>query len=255
MTDDAVERAVAALEDLGLTEYQARCFVGLLRIGRATAREVSRAAGVPRTRVYDLADALADRGLVVSYDTSPRTFQAVAPEPALDTFRRDHRGRVEAAAEALEAIERIDGAPTVRKGATTVTGREHVLERCRRLVEAADDEVLLLGSDRRAEELAESLAAVLDRDVAVLVGVHDARAELASKLPGATVFDPLPGWNEVADSDGVVCILLVDRDAVLVSTLDEGRELAVWDRGGGLATVLVPILERQVRHATGRGAD
>lgn len=253
--DDAVERAVAALEALELTEYQARCFVGLLQIGRSTAREVSQAADIPRSRIYDLADDLSVRGLVVSYDTTPRTFQAVAPEAALRTLRRDHRERTEAAAEALAEVERVEPSRPAREGGTTVRGRGDVLGQCRRLIETADQEVLLLvASGRRASDLLEGLTAAIDRGVSVLVGVHnaDARAQIASELPGATVFEPLPGWSEFAGSDGVTCVLLVDRGAVLMSTHDGGREIAVWDHDAGLTTVLIPILERQISHARGR---
>ena len=256
MTVDAVERAVAAMEDLGLTEYQARCFVCLLRIGRATAREVSQTADVPRSRVYDLADALADRGLVVTYDTTPRTFQAASPETALETLERDHHERIEFAAEALGEVERIEPTRPTREGGTTVTGRERVLERCRKLIGTADREVLLvLDSVRCTDELSESLTAAIDRSVSVLVGVVDAdtRSRLEAELPRVTTFEPLPGWSEFAD--GVVRALLVDRDAVLVSTHDENREVAVWDQSAGLATVLVPILERQVRHARDQDGD
>lgn len=257
MTDDeAVERAVAAMKDLGLTEYQARCFVGLLRSGRATAREVSQITNVPRSRVYDLADTLSDRGLAVTYNTTPRTFQAVGPETALDALERDHRERIESATEALEGVERTEPSPPPQEGGATVTGRQRVFGQCRQLIETADREVLVLvGSGRDLGTISESLTAALERGVSVLVGVHDpdVRARLVAEYPEMTVFEPLPSWREF--TNGVVCALLVDRDAVLVSTHHEGRKVAVWDRGTGLATVLVPILERQARHARGRNGD
>lgn len=48
---------------LGLNEYDARAFAHLLLRGSATAREVSKEAGVPYGRVYDILDDLQRRRL------------------------------------------------------------------------------------------------------------------------------------------------------------------------------------------------
>lgn len=257
--EDAVERAVSTLETLGLTEYEARCFVALLRLGQATAKEVSQDAGLPRSRVYDLADGLEERGLVVTYDTTPRMFQAVPRENALATLEKEHRDLVESAAEALSGVEPVEPSPPPREEGTTITDRERIVQQCRTLVETADEEVvLLLDADERIDELHDWLTAAMDRGVSVFVGVADAdeRTAVTSELPGATVFEPLPGWDNYVG--GVRSILLVDHDAILASIHEDGdedREVAVWGRGPGFPTVFRPLVERQVRYARDRADD
>ncbi|PSQ46397.1 hypothetical protein BRD15_09160 [Halobacteriales archaeon SW_6_65_15] len=61
---DEAEAAIDALEQLGLTEYEARCFVALTRLPHGTAKEVGQVADIPRSRVYETMDRLQDRGLV-----------------------------------------------------------------------------------------------------------------------------------------------------------------------------------------------
>lgn len=56
------EEAVTSLEELGLTEYEARCFVALTRLSKGTAKEVSQVADVPRSRVYDTIERLERTG-------------------------------------------------------------------------------------------------------------------------------------------------------------------------------------------------
>jgi hypothetical protein len=70
------KQAVDTLQNLGLTECQARCFVALVRVPSATGKDVSRIADVPYTRVYNTVENLKDEGLVEVQETDPREFRA-----------------------------------------------------------------------------------------------------------------------------------------------------------------------------------
>ncbi|WP_018704132.1 helix-turn-helix domain-containing protein [Anaeromusa acidaminophila] len=48
------------LQTFGLTQYEAKTYLALLRLGRSNAYKVSKTAGVPRTRIYDILNALAE---------------------------------------------------------------------------------------------------------------------------------------------------------------------------------------------------
>src|SRR5579884_4428628 len=61
-TDD---RRAAELEELGLTNYEARVYLALIRRDVFTAAEVAREARVPRQRVYDVLDGLTRPQLAV----------------------------------------------------------------------------------------------------------------------------------------------------------------------------------------------
>lgn len=50
-TDNALEEATEVLQQLGLKEYEAQCFVGLSRLSTGTAKQLSETTDVPRTRV------------------------------------------------------------------------------------------------------------------------------------------------------------------------------------------------------------
>jgi sugar-specific transcriptional regulator TrmB len=54
---------IEALRGLGLTEYQARAYTALVRLGRATATQLARAAGVPRNKLYHTLEELNALGL------------------------------------------------------------------------------------------------------------------------------------------------------------------------------------------------
>ncbi|MBA3298327.1 MAG: TrmB family transcriptional regulator, partial [Acidobacteria bacterium] len=51
------------LTRLGLTAYEARAYVALIRRDSSTAAELARLANLPRQRVYDVLATLVDKGL------------------------------------------------------------------------------------------------------------------------------------------------------------------------------------------------
>jgi sugar-specific transcriptional regulator TrmB len=108
-TDDPREQAVEQLTELGLGLYAARTFVALTVLSGGTAVEVSRTADVPRTRVYDAAEELAEWNLVDIADTTPQEFSPVDSDEAAARFLEEYQDRIETFRAALSALG--DGRP------------------------------------------------------------------------------------------------------------------------------------------------
>ncbi|MFF7079766.1 TrmB family transcriptional regulator [Streptomyces lavendulae] len=105
LDDGAVNDLVA----LGLSRYEARVYLTLVRRESYTAAEVARAADVPRQRVYDVLDALARRRLAIPRPGRVAAFSAVSPELALARLMALQR----------ESLERLDQAAAVLATALT----------------------------------------------------------------------------------------------------------------------------------------
>ena len=58
-----LDEMITELIRLGLTEYEARTYAGLVGLGEGTARQVHEACGVPRPRVYDILEDTGEEGL------------------------------------------------------------------------------------------------------------------------------------------------------------------------------------------------
>jgi len=72
------------LEEMGLSRYEAKVYENLLNEGPSDAQEVSQQSGVPKGRIYDVFDHLADKGLVEPKENSrPKLVKAVKPRIAL----------------------------------------------------------------------------------------------------------------------------------------------------------------------------
>jgi predicted DNA-binding transcriptional regulator len=114
-TDD---RRAAELEELGLTNYEARVYLALIRRDVFTAAEVAREARVPRQRVYDVLDGLTRRQLAVLHPGRVAGYSAVAPETAMDRLVEQQR-------RSLARLERLSGDLARELLPTWTSGRTH----------------------------------------------------------------------------------------------------------------------------------
>ncbi|WP_416840206.1 TrmB family transcriptional regulator [Haloferax sp. DFSO52] len=243
------DRAVKLLTELSLTDYEARTFVGLLRLGRGSAREVSDVVEVPRSRVYDAVESLHEMGLVdIRYGT-PKEFIPVSHETTVQKFAVKYEDLTE---ELSVTLNRLRPTETVTEqiGVWTVTGSENVTRRIVEFVDNAHGEIVLMSDAAMlTEPITDALARAEERDVDVYVtGVTD-ETETTDAIPSdSTVVETLWTWS----GSHISRILLVDDEITLVSVdrpLRDGEsiEVAIWGRGtkNNLVVVLRSIFAVQ----------
>lgn len=252
MTSDTPDQpqdvAVTQLEALGLSSYAARTFVALVRTGEGTARDVSEASTVPRTRVYDAIDELQTRGLVDVQPSTPKRFWAISAETTGRHFEREYSHRVDTLVESLDSIETPPTA-TEQHGVWTATGQNTVTERVLEFIETASDEIVYMTiGDLLTKEITTHLQAADKRGISVkLAGMSDPIEEvIRDEVPDARTFESLWDWEETPAGR----LLLADRERCLVSVLVPGsggsggspqEETAIW--GTGEANGLVVVLK------------
>jgi len=92
------------LRDMGLSQYEVKCYLSLLERDTLTAAEVSRLARIPRPGVYDALEKLTSKGLCTTKPGDTRRYSAsdpgvleekymVAVESAVDAELRDLKER------------------------------------------------------------------------------------------------------------------------------------------------------------------
>ncbi|MFC6954609.1 TrmB family transcriptional regulator [Halorubellus litoreus] len=251
-TDETLEEAVEVLQQLGLKEYEAKCFVGLSRLSSGTAKQLSEVTDVPRTRVYDAVRLLEAQGLVEVQHSSPQRFRAVPLEEATETLRDQYEARVDRLANALEQADPVDpeGEDPVQE-VWSMSGTDAIANRSNQLISDATEEVVLvLGDDSLlTEQLIDSLNE-LGPGVDLLIGAvtESLEARIHDAVPKATTF--LSGLDWLRSGEGsdenlaIGRLLLVDRSTILVSTIvpNTQEEQAVF--GGGFRNGLVVISRR-----------
>src|SRR5512136_1834770 len=123
-------RVTECLKSLGLTKYEARVYIALLKVASATASEIHEISGVPRASVYTVIDQLLDKGLVSVSQSAPKRFAAFSPEDAItklmahiemdanyarDTLSLIYRERIRPGPGSEELIWNIYGIETIQR--------------------------------------------------------------------------------------------------------------------------------------------
>lgn len=76
---------------LGLTEYERDALIKLFDLGRTTAPNLAEATGIPKARIYDVLDSLADEGYVDVIPGRPKEYIAKRPTEVLDRAAENRR--------------------------------------------------------------------------------------------------------------------------------------------------------------------
>lgn len=245
--------AVEALMELGLSEYEARCFAALTQLSEGTAKEISQIADVPQSRVYDVTEMLAERGLVDIQRSEPKRYFALPVTHAMKSLQEDYTSTLEAANEQLQALE---GRETDEAGVWEIADRDDVKIRLEMHTERANDDIYLLVAhgDLLNDDLIETLAAASDDGVSIFVEVpsESGREAVHERVPEAqvAVVDFTDHQAPIADQHAGR-LLMVDRETVLLSARQEGlvpndfEESGVWGSavGHGLVVWIQQLLD------------
>ncbi|MFO7925495.1 MAG: TrmB family transcriptional regulator [Halobacteriota archaeon] len=244
-----IEEAIEVLQQLGLKEYEARCFVGLSRVETGTAKRLSELTEVPRTRVYDAIRVLEAQGLVEIHHSSPQRFRAVSLEEATATLRDQYDARVERLHDALDTIEIIDeGDEEAVQQVWAMSGNDGIENRTEELIQTATDEIVLVIGDESllTEDLVDTLNGV-ENGVELLIGAltQPLQEQIQTDVPGATTFisglEWLHGEDGTEEETAIGRLLLVDRSTILVSSImpETKEEQAIFGEGFGNGLVVI----------------
>lgn len=258
------EQAVDLLTELSLTDYEARTYVGLLRLGKGSAREVSEVVEVPRSRVYDAVESLHDMGLVdIRYGT-PKQFIPVSQETTIRKFSVRYEDLIEDLSSVVERLTPIE-MRSEQIGVWTTTGADNITRRLVEFVDDAESEVVLMHDEALlTDELLGALVDAEERGVDVYVAGDEGSTtslehverdtesadidKLERVLSKSIVVETVWEWS---DTD-VTRLLLINDEVTLVSVerhteSGEPIEVAIWGRGttNNLVVVLRTIFDVQ----------
>jgi sugar-specific transcriptional regulator TrmB len=127
---------------LGLSEYEAKIYVALIKAGYANARTPSAASGVPRTKVYSVLRKLVSINLVVEIPEEPRRFSPVSPEVAFKTYLESYKSKVDNIVSVISTLDEIfrktKRGEILHKGELwVIIGKQQILKKIREMLSKA----------------------------------------------------------------------------------------------------------------------
>lgn len=233
------DRVSDLLRRFGFTEYQATCLVAVLQHPGATAAEIADASPLPRSRVYDVADDLADRGYLEVQEGDPKQYRALPADELVATLRSRYDETIDELSEVLEDLEQVEREPDARAAVWSFTGEQAALARSWDLIEDADESVwMLVRSDLLSEDCIDRLADAADRgvDLTLATNAEDFQSWLVDAVPGASVTPVPDGIGRQQGETQIVRLQLCDDESVLTVTACQATPAQPTDYRGCLAT-------------------
>lgn len=190
----ADERVVESLQELGLSLYEARLYLGLLTGGPQNGNELSRTSGVPSSKVYAMLERLAGAGIVARTRRGNTVeYVCAPPHELLHKLRERYSKPLDYLEETLPTIGGVGPEPEILQ----LQGVEAIIDNARALVRATQHEIYLSIWDEHVRPLRDDLddahargiriAGMLYGDDAPDVGWwqrHSYRDTVASRIRG-----------------------------------------------------------------------
>jgi len=98
------EQAESLLRELGLSEYETKACMVLVKFGNSDANKISTIGSIPLPRVYDTMENLATRGLVSISKTRPQTFSIINLKKFFEILKVDEKRKIE---EKIKSIDNV----------------------------------------------------------------------------------------------------------------------------------------------------
>ena len=210
------QESIAALQQLGLTQSEAKIYLALLQDNPANGHQVSKNAGVPSAKVYENLERLRKRQLVASV----RDSNDYIPLP-LEEFFKDYQHRFDNLSDKLrdnirEQSSRIQG-EILWQG----NGYQALMKRSKEYIDKAEREVLASAWPVDIAELLAALDAASARAVPTYMIVYGSVAECQAILARAShpqnlylfPHSPLPNMEQV---HGKQANLVIDRSIAIM---------------------------------------
>lgn len=161
---DTVHQLIA----LGFSEYEAKAYAAMRRLGPANGYQIAKESGVPRSAVYQVLDRLVARGAAHAQSMGELTrYLAVPGDDLLERLQGEFATSL---ASLRQSFTAASAAPTPPGQAWSVVGRENVFAMARSLIERAHSEVMVsAGDDDELDALAPWLRRAVARGLTVRV--------------------------------------------------------------------------------------
>jgi sugar-specific transcriptional regulator TrmB len=233
------EGVVDRLRVLGLSPYEARIYVGLLRHGPQNGNEVSKSAGIPSSKVYSTLERLASKGIVQSVRRGSGTqYVCISPHELVRRFRDEFEEPMDYLESTLPALAAFEPASEV----LTVSGLDVIRENSRFIVGDAAKEVYISVWAEDVEYLSEALVAAHERGVRIFGMLYGAEPlEVGSWL--------VHSYQQIVTDriEGRMLTVVADREEALIAHIPlKGEASAVRTRNPVLALIAQEYLHHDI---------
>lgn len=134
---------IQALENLGLSNYEAKAYLAFLSESPLTGYKLSKISGVPRSRIYETIEKLMAKGLVLSQEGETTLLRPVSLESFLEKKEKESRKNIDFLKENLPRIAQAEK----DQGIWNITGRDRIFDIINQVISQAESHIYLVSFD------------------------------------------------------------------------------------------------------------
>lgn len=230
---------ILELMELGLSEYEAKVYLSLLRENPATAYEIGKSSGVPTSKVYEVLKKLVEKGIISTID-EVKTKQYVPIEP--DEFLNKHKNMMEIIIDSLkEELSNIRGKKEFSY-IWNITKYGYLIDKARRMIEGAAKTVLISIWKEEFAPIKDRIEDALRRNVKV-AAVHFGHLEISY---GQTYQHPIED-TIYQEKSGRGLVVVVDSKEVLMGTIFKDNKVeGAWSMNMGFVTLAEDYIKHDI---------
>jgi sugar-specific transcriptional regulator TrmB len=223
-------RMMTDMKTLGFSEYECKAYLKLLEEFPLNGYALSKASGIPRSRIYEVLKNLIDKQMVFEQaDEKNRVYYPVEPKIFIKKLKA-HYGKL------FEDLSQYAGAlyrePKQDDKLVVITGRENIISFLKLLINGAQKRVAVSIWEEEIKEITCELDAALDRGV-MLRGIYFGKNSVYDSLVSHRRID-----RYVAEKKERYLSIIIDHSHAISGILSRGAAAKVtWTRDEGFIEV------------------
>ncbi len=202
-------KLVENLKLLGLSDYEAKAYIGLVKAGSANVTELSQLCTVPRSNLYAVMEKLCQKGFAEIEKKKPMVFRAVDPKKAVSQNAEKKMSLIKKAKEeSIKELESLKGKrgpmiPTIVWG---VKGFDAVQEKAIEMIRRAKNEIMINVPDPEiiSDPALEELKKAWKKGVKVRIATEDKNIERLKGAGMIRIRNKIHGFDMVVDEREVM---------------------------------------------------
>jgi sugar-specific transcriptional regulator TrmB len=238
-----IEHVVELLKATGMSGYEAKAYVALVRAGEPlNGYEVAKASGVPRSTVYETLAKLVARGAAfeVKAPANGMAYLALPAETLVGRLRRDLATTIDDLAATLPSL----AAPSNTHLVQHVHGHDGVMERAVDVIDAAHTSLFLSIWPDELSMVLPAIQRAVDRGVDVIGIIFGEAPDEVARLAHLHRHQYSTPDVVLSRLGYRVFAVVADRDAVLIGGADDRGSWGMWSDD----PAVVLVAAEYVRH-------
>jgi len=175
---------VKALNDLGLSTYEAIVYAALVLYDNAEAKEIIDFLSISKPSVYEALDQLSGMGLAVKRVSKPALYSAVSPEMAISLLMDKHRKAAAFALVALKTLEKKKVKTETEDALWTIYGDANIEYKIRDLFGKAKKQITCMIGERFLPVIRKCRIRNIPLQLIVISDNPDLEIQLRAVFPG-----------------------------------------------------------------------